>query len=220
MPRSTNFSNEDIDIIITTEFFKNLNTNNSRKIVTKLAPQKIIYDKDEIILREGEDINSFFIIAKGEIHIVRYDLYGRKHIISSGIEGDIFAESFAFSSSKKSKVDVIAIKETQLIAIDYENLKLINDNEFLFEIIRVLSDKNIFLQQKLQILSRQKMRDKVLLLLQMFRKKDSIYIKIPFNREQMSEFLCVDRSSLSRELNKMKKDGLIDFEKNIFKIVK
>lgn len=220
MPKTTGITNEDIDVIMTTEFFKNLSNCNSREIIFTLEPKKAIYDKNEIVFREGDEINSFFIISKGEIHIMRYDIYGKKHIISSGVRGDIFAESFAFSSSKKSRVDVISTKETELISINYENLKLIKDNEFLFEIIRVLSDKNIFLQQKLQILSRQKMRDKVLLFLQMFRREDSVYIKVPFNREEMSEFLCVDRSSLSRELNLMKKDGLIDFEKNIFKIVK
>lgn len=174
---------------------------------------------------EGDSIETIGIILEGNIQIIREDYFGNKNIIASLSAGDLFGEAFAFSNTRSIPVSVECSSDCEVLFLD--SRRIISPcekvcafhNTLIFNLVHILSIKNIKLNSKINLLTKPTTRDKVLdYLYQESKKQDSKNITINFNRQQLADFLSVNRSALSNELSKLKKDGIIDFNKNKFKL--
>ena len=159
--------------------------------------------------------------------MVQNDYYGNRSILGQFGPGDLVGESFACAESPSLPVDVIATADSEAMLIDCRRLASPCEkacgfhNRLVQNMMRVLSRKNIALTRKMQITSRRTTREKLLSYLAAEAVKNrSNQFEIPFNRQELADYLCVDRSALSRELGAMQAEGLLKYEKNRFELTR
>lgn len=206
--------------------FQNLTDDKIIKILLLKESKVINYEKDIYLLHAGDITNEIGLILSGTLSITRLDFDGNETIISKISAFETFQEAFVISGRKKSPVSILTTTNTTVLYLDYtviENLSTTDSTLYALiskNLLTELSKKLIFLNQKVNILEKQSIREKILTYLNpFFIKYKHQPFEIPFNREQLANFLGVNRSALSRELSNMKKDNIIDYYKNSFKML-
>lgn len=199
--------------------FNNLKENEINEILNK--SYKKIYSKDEYILKTGDFTSNAGIILKGSLSIISEDFWGNKNIISTLSTGNIFAEIFSFKNNIPLNVSVISNEETKILFLNINSI--INETKnfvFIKNLMDIITTKTLMLNRKNELLSKRTIREKVMTFLsQQAINTNNNSFKIPFSREEMADFLAVDRSALSRELSKMKREGIINYNKNQFTLI-
>lgn len=191
------------------------------------------FNKDQVILLAGEPVSSVGILLEGCARIVRDEITGDRTILAALEPGDLFAEAFACASrpdkmsgdKKTLPVTVITVAESAVLWIDCQKIIAICPSSCAFHgrllanMLGVLADKNIQLNRKIGHLSNRSTRDKLLSYLSeqaIFHK--SLEFQIPFNRQELADYLCVDRSAMSAALGKLRDEGLLEFHQNQFRL--
>ena len=210
---------EYIDIILKSSLFNNIDRDEVLNIINSFGYQNKSYKKGNTIIDIGDYIENIYLILDGSVEVSKEYDDARKNIVNILNAGDIFAESFALSTKKISTIQALSFTDTKILKINTNNI--FNNAIFLQNLIRVLSDKNIFLSIKNDILSQKSLRSKIMLYLKyMSNIQKSNNIIIPYNRDKLSEFISSDRSALSRELNRLSKEKIIKLEGNKITILK
>ena len=210
---------EYIDIILKSSLFNNIDRDEVLNIINSFGYQNKSYKKGNTIIDIGDYIDNIYLILDGSVEVSKEYDDARKNIVNILNAGDIFAESFALSTKKISTIQALSFTDTKILKINTNNI--FNNTIFLQNLIRVLSDKNIFLSIKNDILSQKSLRSKIMLYLKyMSNIQKSNNIVIPYNRDKLSEFISSDRSALSRELNRLSKEKIIKLEGNKITILK
>lgn len=180
------------------------------------------YEQGNVIALEGDPCNSISVILEGNIEIHKPFPSGKVVTINHFEAGDIFAESLVFSKKRSYPANVISTTNSTILFIQRDQLvNLMSKNLNVMEnFAGVLSSRIHMLNDRITSLSLETTRKKIvnIILLEYGRQK-SHYITLPYSRKKMAELLNIPRPSLSRELIKMKDDGLIDFYKNRIKIL-
>lgn len=206
-----------IDIILKSSLFSNIDRNDVLNMINSF--QNKSYKKGNTIIDIGDYIDNIYLILDGMVEVSKEYDDARKNIVNILNAGDIFAESFALSTNKISTIQALSFTDTKILKINTNNI--FNNAIFLKNLIRVLSDKNIFLSIKNDILSQKSLRSKIMLYLKyMSNIQKSNNIVIPYNRDKLAEFISSDRSALSRELNRLSKEKIIKLERNKITILK
>lgn len=182
-----------------------------------------VYKKRSLIISAGETTGVFGFILNGKVNIERYDLFGNANMLAHVGAGDIFAETYACIPEEKLMVNVLAGEDCQILFIDMEKILRLPSAEFTYKdkLIRNLlilsSKKNLTLSRKIFHTSAKTIRNRVLSYLtdQAVLNKSRAF-SIPLDRQQLANYLNVERSALSNELGKMSRDGLIEVNKNYF----
>jgi len=187
-----------------------------------IGAQKKAVRKGKIILLAGDRPSYVGIVLSGQVHIVRDDFDGNRSLLAVLTRGDIFAEALCCARVPESPVTVLADLDSTVVMLSFERLLLTCSNSCAFHrrlidnMLGLIAEKNLMLQSHMEILSLKTIRSKVMRYMDSFGAKKGREFKIPFNRDELANYLCVDRSALSHELSKMKQDGLIDYAKNRF----
>lgn len=181
------------------------------------------YQKGESILVEGASVHTLNLVLSGEVIIQQEDIFGNTTIISKVGEKDLFAESYVCGNPTQLPVSVIAAEVTQILLIDYQKILLAHDTrsnaQLIKNILQIIAEKNSKLVQRMSFITKRTIREKVLAYLStMAKQKNSASFVIPYNRQELADFLAVDRSALSKELGKLQKEGLLTFKKNQFQL--
>lgn len=184
------------------------------------------YEKDEMIICQGSMISNLYLILDGEVNIEKDSYWGRRIIISRLSRNDNLALSFVGSKDVESSVDAIAIKDTLVLVLSYEKCTSMCQNActrhkvLINNLFQILSKENIELIQKIENVSQKTIRDKLLTYLSNeAQKRHSNSFDIHFNRQDLADYLNVDRSAMSFELSKLQKEGLIEYNKNHFELL-
>ena len=210
---------EYIDIILKSSLFNNINRDNIFNIINSFGYQNKSYKKGNTIIDIGDYIEHIYLILDGMVEVSKEYDDARKNIVNILNAGDIFAESFALSTNKISTIQALSFTNTKILKINTNNI--FSNAIFLQNLIKVLSDKNIFLSIKNDILSQKSLRSKIMLYLKyMSNIQKSNNIVIPYNRDKLAEFISSDRSALSRELNRLSNEKIIKLEGNKITILK
>ena len=190
-----------------------------------LSARTIRYRKDETILRSGNTMRFIGLVLSGSVNIIEYDYNGNTAIIARFTVPELFGEAFVCAGISHSPVTIQAAEDTEILSLDYQKViktctsacpfhaKLVEN------MMKQIAQKNLFLVQKISILSKRSTREKLLHFFETQR-GGSNQFTIPLNREELANYLCVDRSAMSNELCKMRDEGLIKFQKNKFEIIK
>ena len=181
------------------------------------------YKKGEYIIRHGDVINNIMILLDGCLCIQRDDYWGNRSIVNIVNIGEMFGEAYTAHDSKPILNDVTAIKDSSVIFLNINKVLNICSSSCQFHSYIVqnlyfaVSEKNQLLVQKLGYMSKRTTREKLISYLSDQAKiQGSNSFTIPMNRQQLADFLSVDRSAMSKELCKMRDEGLIVFNKNKF----
>lgn len=181
------------------------------------------YRRGEYILHTGEDVRSVALLLRGMAHIQKEDFWGNRSLLSSLSAGDIFAEAYAMPDSGLMRNDVVAVENCVVLLMDVERVLTRCTNSCIFHarlvenLFMLLAEKNRALAQKLDFLAQRSTRQKLLAYLsEQARLAGSADFTIPFNRQQLADFLAVERSAMSAELSRMQAEGLIETARSHF----
>lgn len=215
-----------IPILKNTQLFSGASDEDIEAMLGCLQARFCTYKKGEYVLREGERIERLMMLVKGELHIQRDDYWGNRSIISMVGVGEMFGEAYAAPESGPLMNDVLAVEDSAVIFLDIGKLLTVCPNGCKFHAMAVknlffaISEKNRKLVRKLGYMSRRTTREKLIAYLsEEAKRQNSGAFSIPFNRQQLADFLSVDRSAMSNELCKLRDEGLIEFEKNRFRLL-
>jgi CRP-like cAMP-binding protein len=183
------------------------------------------FPKSDYIYLAGDCIENLCVVLTGTVQMLKEDIWGEKSIIANLTAGSVFGESFLGRLGEKSVVSYFSVSESEVLMLPLE--KLLSDNAYysdayrrlLCNIVSTIADNNTRLIEKNDILCRKTLRSKILAYLeQEAQMNGSKHFTIPFNRTDLANYLDADRSALTRELTRMKDEGLIDFTKNTFEL--
>lgn len=214
-----------IDIIIKTRLFDNIDKKEIPNILNNFKSQKKSYDKGNIIIDTGDKVESIYIILNGKIEISKEYDDTRKNIVNILESGEIFAEAMALSTNKISQITAISLSKSEILKINIHNIfdnnfEKNDKNIFIENLLKIISDKNKFLSIKNDILSQKSLRNKIVLYLKyMSNMQKSKKITVPYSRDKLAEFISADRSALSRELNRLAKEKMIELNGNKINII-
>ena len=181
------------------------------------------YSKGEMLNVVSAPLNCFGIVLCGLVHVCMTDLEGCKCIMATVSSGDSFGEALSFLGVD-SDVYIRAAEDTKVLWLDPFRIKNVSctktsDVLYINRFVTDLARRALKMNDRIQIMSKHTLREKILLFLKMcVDEKGCRSFTVPFDRNGMAEYLGTDRSSLSRELSKLKRDGVIDYNKNYFKI--
>ena len=205
--------------IMNYRLFKDMTEEEIEKAINNLNGKINKYLKNEYVLLSGDKADNIGIILDGSVRIENNDIWGNRTIIGHAGVGEIFAKSYALGN-EKLLVDVVCNENSQILFLNVKALRTLSDIwaiKLIKNLLLILSIKNFNLSNRSFYISYKKVRNRVLAYLNNYSLKvGSKDFLIPFNREELADYLNLDRTALSKELSDMKKDGLIDYRKNHF----
>ena len=214
-----------IHILKRTKLFAGVGDDEISAMLSCLGARLYNYKKGEYVLRQGEHLNDIIVLVEGNLHIQKDDYWGNRSILGQVDVGEMFGEAYVAPESGALLNDVVATENSTVIFFDVRKIITTCSSGCRFHHMIVqnmffaISDKNRKLVQKLGHMSKRTTREKLISYLsEESKKQNSSNFTIPFNRQQLADFLSVDRSAMSNELCKMRDEGLIEFDKNYFKL--
>lgn len=207
--------------------FKGLSKEEIHDALLALQARELLYKKDASILLAGSKTDKMGLVLEGSVRIENNDMWGNRTILSHVGSGHFFAETYAFLHNEPLLVDVVANEDSRILFLEIHVLKETDSTthpwvrKFLTNLLVVTAHKNLVLSGRSFHTSPKTIRGKVLAYLNSVALQSGGHrFDIPFDRQQLADYLNVDRTALSKELGKMKSEGLITFEKNHFEIQK
>lgn len=215
-----------IPILKRTLLFSGVGEEEIGTMLNCLQAKLCTYKKGEYVLRQGEHLDKILVLVGGKLHIQRDDYWGNRSIINMVSIGEMFGEAYVAPESGTLMNDVLAVEDSAVIFFDVKRIITVCSAACRFHSMVVqnlffaISDKNRKLVQKLTFMTKRTTREKLVAYLsEESKRQNSSEFSIPFNRQQLADYLSVDRSAMSNELCKMRDEGLIEFEKNYFKLM-
>lgn len=179
------------------------------------------FEKHTVIFRAGDRVQEIGVVVRGTVHIENLDLWGTKSILSSISAGQAFAETYAFCGDAMM-VDAVAAEDCEVLllrvaALSDDRVHSTVRSALLRNLLAVSMRKNLSLSQRIFCTTPKTVHRRLLTYFSAQAAKcGGLEFEIPFNRQQMADYLNLDRSALSKELCKMRDEGLLEFEKNRF----
>lgn len=218
--------NKFIPILKRTALFAGIGENEISAMLGCLDTTLKTYKKGEYVIRQGEHLTNIMILVEGNLHIQRDDYWGNRSIINTIDIGEMFGESYATPGSGAITNDVIATKDSSVFFFNIHKMLTVCPSSCRFHstviqnLFYAISDKNRKLVQKLHHMSKRSIREKLISYLsEQSKYQNSKTFTIPFNRQQLADYLSVDRSAMSSELCKLRDEGLLVFQKNNFTLL-
>jgi len=206
--------------------FDNIHDEDLSVMLNCLGAKVIFFDKKYTILPEGYPAKHIGILLSGAAQIIRVDFYGNRSIVSEIEPSEIFGESFACAEIASSPVSIIANEPSEVMLIDSRHILHTCSNncgfhqQLIFNLMKSLAIKNIKFHQRIEITSKRSTREKLMTYLMLQAKKaQSSSFDIPFDRQELADYLEVERSGLSAEISKLRREGIIRNQKNHFELL-
>ena len=216
---------KDIDYESLSDFplFNGIRTDELKILLPCLNARENRYKKNHFIVIDGENMPFVGMILDGSVHILKEDLFGERTLIAGIGKGELFGASFMLTNGT-SLISLQAVSNVEVLCIPVEKILYTCSSacpfhkQIVHNIFSLLAGKNVQLMQKIEILSKTTLRQKILCYLsQLSVSQKSKDVVVPLNRTEMAAYLNSNRSAMSRELKAMQEDGLISVEGNLFR---
>ena len=214
-----------LPVILTSQLFSGIKRPEASAMLRCLEGKVFSYQKGAFILSSGDTTESLGLLLSGNAMIIQEDFWGNRNIMSSITPGETFAETFAcvpdcilpVSVEAESPCSVMFLKVSRILTTCPVTCS--HHSRMIRNLLSDLAQKNLLFNDKLTHLGQRNTRGKLLSYLSAeSRKHNSVEFDIPFSRQQLADFLFIDRSGLSLELCKMRDEGLLEFNRNHFKL--
>lgn len=193
--------------------FRGIDETNLKTILNSFSIKN--YHKDEVLYREGERIDAIFIVLSGEIKITTSNLDGSERIIYTMKKNELVAEAFAISPSAVSIFNFTALSDVTILMIPSEDFMLLNNRKIMINMLYILANDNVQSTQQLESVAKTTIKERIYEVLKYFYyKQQKETVQLPYNKTQLSKYLSVNRSSLTREIRKMEEEGYFTNKKN------
>lgn len=214
-----------ISEIVKSPLFEGIEEENHRAMLGCVSYHIVSYQKGETIALEEDQIKHIGIVLKGAVDMVKEDLWGNKTLLMRTGEHELFGESFACGSDTLSSVIFVAAENAEICFIPFRNvmhsctMACEFHHRLIENMVRLIADKNRDLMRKIEVISKRTLREKIMAYLSWQAQiQGKSYFELPLGRGELADYLCADRSALTRELSNMRAEGLIDYDKNLFRI--
>ena len=191
-----------------------------------LGAKAVSAAKNQVIFQEGDPAHSLGIVLTGSVQVIREDYYGNRSILARIGPAGLFAESFACAGVASLPISVVAVENSTVLLIDSRRITLTCQNacgfhsQMIFNMMKVVASKNLLLNQKLEIISKRTTREKLMAyLLHQAKLHGSDTFTIPYDRQALADYLEVERSAMSAEISKLRKDGIIECDRSTFHLL-
>ncbi|MDL2238412.1 Crp/Fnr family transcriptional regulator [Christensenellaceae bacterium OttesenSCG-928-K19] len=217
--------NQYFDIILKSPLFGGIRRGELVGMLDCLRASVRDYPKDAAIFLAGGPATRVGFLLRGNAQVVREDVFGNRTILTSLAQGDMFGEVFACAEVETLPVSVMAAGKCVVLLLDYKKLlttcssSCAFHNRMIENMMRILAQKNLRLNEKIEAVSARGTRAKLLTYLAaQARRAGSPAFTIPFNRQELADYLAVDRSAMSAELGRMQGEGLLRYDKSRFEL--
>lgn len=214
------------DILMRCPLFKDIQGEDFNSLFLCMNSFIKTYKSNEYILLEGTEVNYVGIVLSGSLELIKENYEGNKYILDFLGTSDIFGEGVVCTSSRMAPITVMAKEKSKVLFIPFEKIIRTcgSSCEFHFQLIRnmmlILGEKNYNMNNKIELLILKGMREKLATYLYKESKRQkSTTFQIKPNRNELAEYLNVSRTSMCRELARMKEEGILDYYQNSFKII-
>lgn len=216
-----------IDQICQMQIFHGINPSELDNMLSCLNSFTKSYQKGEFILLADEPVPCVGVVLVGVVQLLKEDIWGNKAIFAITRSGDLFGETFVCSNNVSTSISFWAASDTEVLFLPFErvlhtcNMACVFHHRLIENMMTMVAQKNMLLMEKIDITSKKTLREKILTYLSLqAQHSGSQYIEVPMGRIELADYLCADRSALTRELSSMKRDGLLDYDKNTFHLLK
>ncbi len=206
--------------------FDEINDDQLSILLECINAKDVRFRKNQSVFLEGDPARFIGIVLSGSVQVVLEDYFGNRNIIAIIEPGQLFGEAFACASVKNLPVSVTAVCDSEIMLIESERIitqceKLCTfHNRIIHNLLHIVADKNLKLNQKIQFTSRRTTKEKLMAFLMYqakIAKSSSFYIS--YDRQQLADYLGVERSAMAAEISKLRSEGTIECRKNYFKLL-
>ncbi len=188
-----------------------------------LKAEKKDFPKEAFVLRAGDTAESIGLVLTGTVLVIQEDIWGNRNILSKAGPGQTFAAAYACAPGSRLNVSVVAETPVTVLFLNVKRILTVcpsacsYHSRIIRNLLGELAGKNLQFSEKLTHVGQRSTRSKIMSYLSAEAQRLGTYeLDIPFSRQQLADYLGVERSGLSQELGKMKKDGLLDYRKSHF----
>ena len=192
-----------------------------------LSARKGAFPRQDMVFHEGETATAVGIVLTGRVHILQEDFWGNRSILAGIGPGGLFGEAFACAGTERLPVSVLAVEPCEVLFIDYRRIVTTCPSACTYHaalirnMIGVLAGKNVQLTQKLWQVTRRTTRQKLLSYLSAeAAATGNNPVTVPFSRQELADYLAVDRSAMSSELSRMQREGLLRCDRSRFTLLR
>lgn len=217
---------KDYGILLRSPLFAGISEEELGSMLTCLSAEKKACRKNEYLLRQGDTVDFVGLVLTGSVNVLKDDYWGNRNIVAVIPPGHTFAESYACVPGAPLSVSAQATQETLILRMNIHRVLTTCPSACAFHarlienLIALLASKNLLMNEKLTYLSQRTTREKLLSYLSASSQRaGNAHFVIPFDRQELADFLSVDRSALSAELSRMQRDGILTYHKNEFTLL-
>lgn len=214
---------KDLLTIRNSELFYNISSEEISLLLDEMPVKRQTYGKGNFIFYAGDTVVYIYILLTGMVHIIQEDYWGNRNILRQVRPGGMFGEAFACLPDSVATVSVAVVEKAEVLCINVSQFLLAAhtmtppQGKFMMNVLAVMARRNRQLTEKIRYITQRSTRQKIMFYLSdEALRQHSHSFTLPFNRQEMADFLSVDRSAMSAELSKMKRDGLVEYHKDQF----
>lgn len=212
-----------LSILRTSPFFTGLEDSEILSILHCVQASVISKEKNSYIFRAGDSTEVMGLLLSGAALIIQEDLWGHRNILSKCHVGDFFGEPFAASPGSVLNISVVADEACEILLLNVKRLLIScptacdHHQKLIRNLVSVLANKILILNEKITHISKRSTREKLLSYLSAeAMKQGSLTFDISFDRQQLADYLGVERAAMSATLSKLQKEGLLKTNRNRF----
>lgn len=216
-----------LPLLLNSPLFAGIREEELPELLSCLGARTAACRRQGVLLLEGQPVDKVGLVLSGRVQIMREDLGGNRTILAEAGPGELFAEAFACARARESPVTVTAASDGEVLWLDYRKVVSVCPsacpfhNRLVENMLSVLASKNILLGRKIRHISGRSIREKLLSYLSdQAAERGGREFDIPFSRQELADYLCADRSALSAELSRMRKDGILRYHLRHFELLR
>ena len=207
-----------IELLTKLPVFKDIEARELEDLLKKIRSREAFFERGEQVFSQGDIIHEIGVVLAGELNGIGVDLVGHANIVAHLSAPDIFGEAYA-NMREPMLISIVAQTPAHILFIDVDAMRKVNHAKLNENILMLIAMKNLQLSRKILMITPKSISERILSYLSpQAALWHSDEFDIPFDRQQLADYLLVDRSALSHSLSVLKRDGIIDYHKNHFKV--
>ncbi len=207
-----------IDVLKRCPLFYGMDSDELLRTAKRLGARVVSVRKEQTVLSEGEPPEYVGIVLSGAVRIVREDYYGNRSILAELSPTHIFAESFVCAGAARLPVSAAAAEDGSVMLLDGK--KVLADGRLAGNLLKISAEKNLLLNRKIEIISKRTIREKLMTYLSyQAEEHGSDEFTVPYDRQSLADYLETERSALSAEISRLRKEGVIECQRSRFKLI-
>lgn len=214
------------ELVKSCPLFRGIDPEDLGAMLKCMSAREIEPERGEFIMTTPGSDPLMGVVLAGEVEMISEDYFGKKSLLTVLPVGSVFGESYSCVKARNRTIAYQASGKCRVLLLDYDRIlhacKLVCrfHHRMIENMVELIAEKNLELIEKLEVTSRTSIREKLLTYLtRQAERTGSATFQVPMGRTELAEYLCTDRSAMTRELSRMREEGLIAFDKRTFTLL-